>query len=338
MYARYLNLRHVTRDTVLRAHRTARAGKISLPFFRHQSLVAGRSLFFIYRRVACETFLVVRRSILHQWLVRVVARYACKPGVASPPALALFQSIRLEPRVDHSSGPRKHHVALRAMTRAAEIHRRHRIQPARIENGNAARFDFPGLHRRNVARSRPVAPLASNSWRQVRSVKVVVGRGTGRVAPKAAPRLIAVQPSTHRGLEVVRRHARMSGREIQTLQRPVETQPAFVKLPVALVDVSLALVPQPKSPCHRTGERIPSVRHRKVDHRAARRKLVTIRTHLRGQLTVRLKNFRLGRWSRRVRHRRRNLLGRYLFVTFSTLGSAHEVRANRTTLGRPKVR
>src|SRR5712675_1089656 len=190
MYARYLNLRHVTRNTVLRAHRTARAGKISLPFFRHQSLFADRSLFFDPHLVARQAFLVVRASILHQWLVRVVTRDACKPGVTSPPALALFQSIRLEPRVDHSSGPGKHHVAPRAMTRAAEIHRRHRIQPARIENGSAARFDFPGLHRRHVTRSRPVAPLASNSWRQVRSVEVVVGRGTSRVAPKTVPRLI----------------------------------------------------------------------------------------------------------------------------------------------------
>src|SRR5882724_11102191 len=165
MYARYLNLRHVTCSTVLRAHWTARAGKISLLSFRHQSLFADHPFFFNRGLVARQTFLVVRGGILHQRLVRVVARDACKPGVASPPALALFQSIRLEPRVDHSSGPGKHNVAPRAMTRAAEIHRRHRIQPARIENGNAARFDFPGLHSRNVARSRPVAPLASNSWR-----------------------------------------------------------------------------------------------------------------------------------------------------------------------------
>src|SRR5258707_13689977 len=46
MYARYLNLRHVTRDTVLRAHRTARRGATALPFFRHQSPFADRTLFF----------------------------------------------------------------------------------------------------------------------------------------------------------------------------------------------------------------------------------------------------------------------------------------------------
>ena len=38
MYARYLNLRHVTRNTVLRAHWTARGGEISLPFFAAKAL------------------------------------------------------------------------------------------------------------------------------------------------------------------------------------------------------------------------------------------------------------------------------------------------------------
>src|SRR5580658_3989570 len=127
------------------------------------------------------------------------------------------------------------------MTRAAKIDRVHRIEPLGIQDGAAAGVDVSLLHRRDVAGSRPMAGFTRDPRRNMRNIKLIGRRGTRGVATETPSRFYRIEPSPHCDLDIFGPATGVPGGEIQSLQGPVETQAALIKITIALVDIGLAL-------------------------------------------------------------------------------------------------
>jgi len=152
VHAGHFDSGHVAADAILPAHGTRLAG------FFARCVCPGHS-------VAREALPVIGCRIAHKWFMRIMASDADQARVASTPAPAVFQAVRLEPHIGHAGYTRLNDVAPCPVASSAEIDRCNSVQPARIENRVASVFDFSCLHSRHVLGTRSVAGLARHTKR-----------------------------------------------------------------------------------------------------------------------------------------------------------------------------
>ena len=117
-----LDLRDMAVHAFFRCNRARGSGVIPAGFVRWGRNMAG------------EALCIVAGSISRARLVGIVASNAGKPRVATSPALALHQAIRLRANIGDACHVRELDVPPGAMTGPAKIDRISRTQPARIEN------------------------------------------------------------------------------------------------------------------------------------------------------------------------------------------------------------
>src|SRR5882672_10795590 len=121
VHAGHINLRHVAGDAILPAHGTRLAG------FFACCVCPGDS-------VACEALPIIGCRIAYKWCMWIMASDAGQARVASTPAPAIFQAVRLKAHIGDAGYARLNDIAPCSVASPAEIDRSNGAQPARIEN------------------------------------------------------------------------------------------------------------------------------------------------------------------------------------------------------------
>ena len=297
--------------------------------------VVARGFFIGRPDVAGEAVLIVGSRIQIQLLMRVVASGAGESGVAFSglPAAAAFQAIGLEANVDDAGEAALHDVSPGAVAGAAEIDGSKWIEFVRVKDSAAAGFDLSGLHSGDVGGAGTVAGFAGNSGRDVgrRIESAGVGR-TGGVAGEAAPRFVSGEPPAQCRVESVRSRRAVASSEVEGIERAIETEAAFVKSAVVLVDVSLALVAEAESPLERLGERILSVGHGVGECAVVARDFVAVGWSVAGDRVAAEQHLRVRGWSGGLRHRHVDIAESLLLMALRALGCANVIERARLLL------
>ena len=115
-----------------------------------------------------------------------MARKACDPAVSLFPALAVFEAVRSEPHVkDSQAWTERQNILPGAMAGAAEIHRRHAVQPRWVKNQSITRLRRAHSFRGHVAGSRTVTGFARYAKRDAARIKLPFEHRPGGMAAKA---------------------------------------------------------------------------------------------------------------------------------------------------------
>ena len=110
VHAGHFDLRHVAGDAALPANGTSLAGIFA------RCVCPGNS-------VACQALHVIGRRIAYMWFMRIMASNAGQARVASTPAPAIFQAVRLKAHIGHTGYTRLNDVAPCPVASPAEIDR-----------------------------------------------------------------------------------------------------------------------------------------------------------------------------------------------------------------------
>ena len=186
----------------------------------------------------------------------IVTGHAGQAGIAFAPTPAVFKTVWREADVVHadSSETNGHHILPSAVAGAAKIHRINRIQAAGIHDQLLALLLQPRSHCGCMTRSWAVARLASNSKNGAVWIKLIFGHRRCCMTAKTSAGFAGRHPPSRSLFQAAGCGRRLSGSDIQILQRDIKTEMAFVKGLVFLVDIRLPYMADAECPKQVDGE------------------------------------------------------------------------------------
>jgi len=183
-------------------------------------------------------------------LMGIVTGDASETSVRISPALAVFKPVRRKAGIccADSRETGRHNIFPSTVARAAEIHRRDRIQVLRIHDRLRTRLRRVRLHGSGMGGARSVARLAGDTQRCAAYIKFIFRHGSGCVARKTSPAIFRRHAASRGIFQAARRFGRLPRRNVQSFRRSEKTQMAFVVAAISLVHVCLTHVAHAECP------------------------------------------------------------------------------------------